>query len=192
MVEGNLFTKYIKKVFWPYSSASESNKNKNKNFLFMHFTCFPTCKSTVHSGLTHCTLVKMSCCYCLWSVLLWSELSLLMCWSDVGLIVACLLIHYTDAHIVYDLSVRAVLYFVLLYLIVLCLLDEEGLAVLPQLHVQIHRLSIHLYIHLVKTRDRSVLHCLFNLRVSFSLSQLQNLHFSFVTERSTLITLITK
>ena len=36
------------------------------------------------------------------------------------------------------------------YLIELCLLDEEGLSVLPQLHVQIHWLPVDLDVHLVR------------------------------------------
>lgn len=37
------------------------------------------------------------------------------------------------------------------YLIVFHLLDEKGLSVVPQLHVQIHRLPIDLHIHLEQT-----------------------------------------
>lgn len=34
---------------------------------------------------------------------------------------------------------------------VLSLFDKEGLSILPQLHVQTHRLSINLYVHLQRT-----------------------------------------
>ena len=36
---------------------------------------------------------------------------------------------------------------------VLCLLDKEGLSILPQLHMQAHGLPIDLYVHLEHTHN---------------------------------------
>lgn len=56
---------------------------------------------------------------------------------------------------IYSLSVTA-------HQLVLHLLDEEGLSILPQLHVQAHRLPIDLYVHLQHNRT-SFLMDFFNL-----------------------------